>query len=139
MDAQKSFMLYNWDEDQVSNRKTLSEALDDARRLRLDGYSVWQGHFDEDDEFVHELRVSHADLNSPSNETWDDCARLMVKGGRTMWQLWTDDDPAAPRSLAEDDAWPRIPDVERMRQILRQAGGADPSAKTTSGLDGARL
>lgn len=64
-------------------------------------------------------------FNSPSHETWDDCARLMVKGGKTMWQLWGDVDPTAPRSL-ENDIWPKIPDADMMRSALRALGDAAP-------------
>lgn len=71
-------------------------------------------------------------LNSPSHETWDDCARLMVKGGKTMWQLWGDVDPASPRSL-ENDVWPRIPDADMMRDALRGLGNSTTEDwKTTS-------
>lgn len=64
-------------------------------------------------------------FNSPSHETWDDCARLMVKGGKTMWQLWGDVDPSSPRSL-ENDVWPKIPDADMMRSALRTLGDAAP-------------
>lgn len=64
-------------------------------------------------------------LNAPSQETWDDCARIMVKGGKTMWQLWGDVDASSPRSLGEDAAWPRIPDVDMMRDALRGLGNAN--------------
>lgn len=75
-------------------------------------------------------------LNSPSNETWDDCARLMIKGGDTMWQSWCNIDPKAPRSLDGDssaDSWPRIPDVDMIRQMLRDLGSADPAVDRSSG------
>lgn len=67
-------------------------------------------------------------LNAPSNETWDDCARLMIKGGDTMWQSWCNIDPKAPRSL-DGDIWPRIPEVDMIRQLLRDLGAADPAVK----------
>ncbi|NTF17124.1 hypothetical protein G6L37_01600 [Agrobacterium rubi] len=71
-------------------------------------------------------------FNSPSTETWDDCARLMVKGGKTMWQLWGDVDPASPRSLP-GDVWPCIPDVDMMKDALRALGTATPEEwKATS-------
>lgn len=61
MDAETSYTLYNWAEEEVSNRKTLKEAHDDAARNRLDGFSIWKGHYDEEGEFVCELRVAHAE------------------------------------------------------------------------------
>lgn len=66
-------------------------------------------------------------FNSPSNETWDNCARVMIKGGgTTMWSLWCDTDPKAPRSLDIDGRWPKIPDPEMMRVALRALGDASP-------------
>lgn len=63
-------------------------------------------------------------LNAPSEETWDDCARMMVKGGKTMWQLWGEVDPSAPRMLDKDGNWPTIPDADMMREALRALGDA---------------
>jgi hypothetical protein len=66
-------------------------------------------------------------FNSPSNETWDYCANLLVKGGgTTMWKLWCDTDPEAPRCLDEEGNWPRIPDAGMMRAALRKLGDASP-------------
>jgi hypothetical protein len=69
-------------------------------------------------------------FNAPSQETWDDCARLMIKGGKTMWQLWCDVDQNAPRSL--DGDWPAIPDVEMMRNALRALGDTAPDPSVPS-------
>jgi hypothetical protein len=68
-------------------------------------------------------------LNSPSKETWDDCARLMIKGHVTMWSLWCETDRNAVRSLDAGGEWPRIPDVEQMRAALRELGDATPEPR----------
>ncbi len=66
-------------------------------------------------------------FNSPSNETWDNCARVMIKGGgTTMWSLWCETDPKAVRSLDVNGEWPKIPDADMMRVALRALGDASP-------------
>lgn len=63
-------------------------------------------------------------LNRPSKASWDAVANSIVKG-RTMWQIWTNFDSNAPRSLPSTDdpeRWPAVPDPQRMREALVEMG-----------------
>lgn len=71
-------------------------------------------------------------FNAPSHETWDNCARLMIKGASTtMWTLWTATDPDAVLALDPKGNWPRIPDADKLKQALRDLGEAKPYSDDT--------
>lgn len=61
-------------------------------------------------------------LNSPTQETWEQCYSICVKGGTTLWQAWAKVDSSAPRSRPHEGEWPSIPDAEIIKKALRQLG-----------------
>lgn len=65
-------------------------------------------------------------LNTPCEETWDDVYSLMIKGGKTMWQLWCEVDTWAVTSKGMDGHWPDIPDADMMKDALIALGESSP-------------
>lgn len=68
-------------------------------------------------------------LNAPSEAGWDEISRTCVKGLTTLWQAWTEIDPAAPRSKGMDGAWPSLPDPETLRAAIRAVAGLSEHEK----------
>lgn len=59
--------------------------------------------------------------NAPSAATWEDVHSMIVLGGATMWQIWTDRDSTAPRSKPLGAPWTRWPEPEELFDMLKEA------------------